>query len=155
MMKRDDKKIKSREEIDQIIRSTEVCRIAYADNNIPYITPVSFGFDGTCIYIHTATKGKKIDFLKKNSYVCFEFEADVKTITDPEIACKWTAAFKSVIGHGHMREVETFEEKDHAINQIMKHYSGKTWHFEEKMLQNVKLWKIEVLEISGKQSRGA
>ena len=153
-MRRADKKINSRKEIDRIIKSTEVCRIAYADQNIPYITPVSFGYDGEYIYVHTATKGRKIDFLKKNSYVCFEFEADVKTITDPEIACKWTAAFKSVIGYGHMKDLESFEAKDHAINQIMLHYSGKTWDFEEKMLQNVKLWKIEISEISGKVSGG-
>ncbi len=153
-MRKDEKKINSREEIDQIIKSTEVCRIAYAENNIPYITPVSFGYDGKYIYVHTATKGRKIDFLKKNDYVCFEFEADVKTITDPEIACKWTTAFKSVIGYGNMKDLETFDEKDHAINQIMLHYSGKTWNFEEKMLGNVKLWKIEILEISGKQSGG-
>ena len=153
-MRKADKKINSREEIDQIIRSTEVCRIAFAENNIPYITPVSFGYDGECIYVHTATKGRKIDFLMKNEYVCFEFEADVKTITDSEIACKWTAAFKSVIGYGNMKELETFEEKDYAINEIMKHYSGKTWAFEEAMLQRVKLWKIEILELSGKQSGG-
>ncbi|NPD87035.1 pyridoxamine 5'-phosphate oxidase family protein [Lentimicrobium sp. L6] len=153
-MRRDDKKINSREEIDQIIKSTEVCRIAYADNNIPYITPVSFGYDEKHIYVHTAIRGRKIDFLMKNEYVCFEFEADVKTITDPVIACKWTAAFKSVIGYGNMKELATFEEKDYAINEIMKHYSGKTWAFEEKMLQNVKLWKIEILEMSGKQSGG-
>ncbi len=151
-MRRDDKKINSREEIDQIIKSTEVCRIAYAENNIPYITPVSFGYDGKHIFVHTAIKGKKIDFLKKNDYVCFEFEAEVKTVTDPEIACKWTAAFKSVIGYGNMKELKSFEEKDYAINQIMLHYSGKTWDFAEPMLERVKLWKIEITEMSGKQS---
>ena len=153
-MRRDEKKINSREEIDQIIKSTEVCRIAYAENNIPYITPVSFGYDGKSIYVHTATKGRKIDFLTKNDYACFEFEADVKTITDPENACRWTAAFKSVIGYGNMKELDSFVEKDYAINEIMLHYSGKTWKFEEPMLERVKLWKIEILELSGKQSGG-
>lgn len=151
-MRRADKKIVDREIIDQIIRSTEVCRIAYANNNVPYLTPVSFGYDGTSIYVHTAKSGKKIDFLKENNYVCFEFETGVETITDPEVACKWTAAFKSVIGYGNMIELKSFEEQEYALNQIMLHYSGKTWPFEEKMFSNVMLWKIEIEQLSGKQS---
>jgi len=151
-MRRADKKITDRQIIDQIIRSSEVCRIAYAHNNLPYITPVSFGYDGQCIYIHTAKSGRKIDFLKKNNYVCFQFETDVKTITDDKSACKWTAAFKSVVGYGHMIEAKGFREQEYALNQIMQHYSGKSWPFEEKMFSNVILWKIEIEELSGKQS---
>jgi len=151
-MRRNDKKIQSRESIDEIIRSTEVCRIAYANNNIPYITPVSFGYDGQCIYVHTATEGRKIDFLKKNNHICFQFESGVETITDPEMACKWTATFKSVIGYGKMTALNSFKEQEYAMNQIMLHYSGKTWPFEEKMFGKVKLWKIQIEELSGKSS---
>lgn len=151
-MRRADKKIVDRETIDQIIRGTEVCRIAYAKDNIPYLTPVSFGYDGLSIYVHTATKGQKIDFLKANNYICFEFEKEVETITDEEVACKWTAAFKSVIGYGNMIELKSFEEQEYALNQIMLHYSGRTWPFEEKMFKNVLLWKIDILELNGKQS---
>ncbi len=53
-MRREDKKIIGRTEIDQIIKNTNVCRIAFADNNTPYIVPVSFGYDGKDIFIHTA-----------------------------------------------------------------------------------------------------
>lgn len=151
-MRRDDKKLTAREDIDHIIRNTEVCRIAYAQNNIPYLTPVSFGYDGIHIYVHTAISGRKIDFLKLNNYVCFEFETDVKTVPDDKIACKWTAAFKSVIGYGYMKDLENLEEKEYALNQIMLHYSGKTWKFEPGNFKNVKLWKIEIEELNGKQS---
>lgn len=151
-MRRNDKKIQSLDIIEEIIRSTEVCRIAYAQDNIPYITPVSFGYDGKHLFVHTATEGRKIEFLKKNNYICFQFESEVKTITDPVVACKWTAAFKSVIGYGRMIELKSFEEQEYALNQIMLHYSGKTWPFEEKMFKNVLLWKIEIEEMTGKQS---
>lgn len=151
-MRRNDKKIESKEQIDAVIRASEVCRIAYANNNIPYITPVSFGYDGETLFVHTAEEGRKIDFLKKNNYVCFEFETDVSTVTDDKVACKWTAAFKSVIGYGRMKGLNNYEEKEYAINEIMKHYSGKSWEFNEKALRNVALWKIEIEELSGKQS---
>jgi hypothetical protein len=44
-MRRTDKEIRSREEIDEIIRGSHVCRIAMAMDNMPYIVPVSFGYD--------------------------------------------------------------------------------------------------------------
>ncbi len=151
-MRREDKRISNRQEIDNIIESTNVCRIAFANNNIPYVVPISFGYDGKSIYIHTAKSGKKIDFVKNNNLICFEFDTDVKTIGDKDIPCKWTSAYKSVIGYGKMIELTEFNDQEKAINQIMLHYSNKKWEFNMEMLNRVKLWKIEIEDISGKQS---
>ena len=151
-MRRDEKKINARTEIDEIIKNSDVCRIAFAKNNIPYVIPVSFGYDGKCIFVHTAKTGRKIDFIEKNNLICFEFDTDVKTIEDKVIACKWTSAYKSVIGYGKMIELIEYKEQENAINQIMLQYSGKEWEFNEHVLKSVKLWKIEIDEISGKQS---
>jgi nitroimidazol reductase NimA-like FMN-containing flavoprotein (pyridoxamine 5'-phosphate oxidase superfamily) len=152
-MRRNDKKINSREEMDAVIRASKVCRIAYAYENTPYITPVSFGYDGQSIFVHTAEEGRKIDFLKKNNYICFEFDIDVRTVSDEKSACNWTAAYKSLIGYGRMIRLDKYEEKEYAIDEIMKHYSGKRWGFDEKALKNVALWKIEIETLSGKQSK--
>lgn len=151
-MRRDEKKINSQLEIDEIINKSDVCRIAFANENTPYVIPVSFGYDGKSIFVHTAKTGKKIDFIEKNNLICFEFDIDVNTVEDEVIACKWTAAYKSVIGYGKMIELTEYKEQENAINQIMLHYSGKNWEFSEHMLKSVKLWKIEIDEISGKQS---
>jgi len=64
-MRRDDKIIANRVEIDDIINNSDVCRIAFAHNNTPYIVPVSFGYNGKSIFVHTATTGRKIEFIKK------------------------------------------------------------------------------------------
>ena len=64
-MRRTDREIESREEMDEIIRGSKVCGIALAMDNIPYIISVSFGYDAESIYIHTAKEGKKIIYLKK------------------------------------------------------------------------------------------
>ena len=151
-MRRDDKQIINRAKIDEIIKKSAVCRLAFAKDNIPYVVPISFGYDGKSIFVHTALTGRKIEFIENNNLVCFEFDSDVKTIEDKTIPCKWTSAYKSVIGYGKMVELSAFEEQEMAINQIMLHYSGKEWHFNAQMLKSVKLWKIEIDEISGKQS---
>ena len=151
-MKRKEKQICSRSEIDEIVTKSDVCRLAFAKDNIPYIVPVSFGYDGKGIFIHTAKAGRKIEFIKENNLVCFEFDADVKIIGDETVPCKWTSAYRSVIGYGRIVELVEFDDKVSAINQIMHHYSGKQWNFDDRMLNGVKLWKIMIDEISGKQS---
>ena len=66
-MRRRDKEIADRTEIDGIISSALVCRLAFADENEPYVVPISFGYDGDAIFIHTAKKGRKIDFMAANT----------------------------------------------------------------------------------------
>ena len=151
-MRRTDKEISKRLEIDEIINKAEVCRLAFAKDNEPYLVPVSFGYDGSNIFVHTAREGKKIGFLESNDRICFEFETDAKIVTHESIPCKWTASFKSVIGFGRMIKITDETEAMHALNQIMLKYSGKEWDFTNRDLARVYLWKIEIDEISGKKS---
>ena len=151
-MRRKNKEIFQRTEIDEIINKTDVCRIAFAKENIPYIVPVSFGYDGKNIYIHTATVGKKIEFIESNNIVCFEFDTDIKTISHETLGCKWSTSYKSVIGNGKITEITNEKKMIDALNKIMLHYSNKEWEFTNKMLKNVRIWKIEIKEITGKKS---
>jgi len=151
-MRRSAKEINKRSDIENIIKKSLVCRLGLCKENIPYIVPVSFGFDGANIYIHTAPEGRKIEFWMTNNLVCFEFEYDVKTIENNEKACKWTASFESVIGYGKIAEIMDDVQKTYALNQIMLQYSGKEWDYSSNDLKGLKVWKIEILEISGKKS---
>jgi len=152
LMRRNEKQIHNRTEIDKIIKQSEVCRLALTKDNIPYIVPVSFGYNGESLFIHTALEGKKVEFIEANDLVCFEFDTQVKTVEHETIPCKWTAAYESIIGYGKMIEIKALEERIYAINQIMLQYSGKEWDFNEEMLKRVKIWEIKIDEISGKIS---
>jgi uncharacterized protein len=151
-MRRTDKEIVSREEMDGIIRGSHVCRIAMAMDNMPYIVPVSFGYDGESIYIHTAKEGKKINYFRNNNNVCFEFERNVKLVGDPENACRWTFFYESVIGFGKIFELKSLEQRENGLNKIMSLYSGKEWVFGEDPLKNIRVWKIEIASMTGKKS---
>jgi len=152
-MRRKDKEIQDKNLIKQIIDKAQVCRLGLSNNNKPYVVPVSFGFDGTSIYFHTAVEGTKIDFMSANPYICFELEHDVKIITNDALACKWTQSFFSVIGFGTVREITDYQDKVKAFNHIMKHYSGREWDFDEEMFKKTRLWKIIIEQISGKKSK--
>ena len=152
-MRRKDKEILEGELISQIIKNAQVCRLALAKKNIPYIIPVSFGYDGSAIYFHTAKEGKKIDYINSNNEVCFEFEYGVQLIPDECNPCKWTFSFQSVIGNGKIYELVIDSEKVEGLRQIVGHYSTQKWVFDKKALDNIRVWKILIGTISGKQSK--
>ena len=152
-MRRIDKEIADRRQIDEIIRGSLVCRVAMAKDNAPYVVPMSFGYDGRAIYLHTAPEGKKIECFEANPQVCFEFERNVELRRDPQIACKWTFSFESVIGYGEISELVEPAQREHALNEIMRQYCGKTWPFESASVAKVRVWKIVITSMTGKQSK--
>ena len=152
-MRRTDKEIADRRQMDEIIRGSLVCRVAVAKDNAPYVVPVSFGYDGAAIYLHTAPEGKKIGCFEANPQVCFEFERDVELRRDPQSACKWTFSFESVIGYGTISELVEPAQKEHALNEIMRQYSGKAWPFESASVARVRVWKIAITSMTGKFSK--
>jgi nitroimidazol reductase NimA-like FMN-containing flavoprotein (pyridoxamine 5'-phosphate oxidase superfamily) len=151
-VRRRDKEISAREEIDAVIHAATVCHLAFAVGNEPYVIPISFGYDGEALYIHTAKTGKKIDYIELNNRVCFELEANVLLQTDENDACKWTFTFESVIGYGTITELTTQKTKAHGLNRIMEHYSGREWEMGEASLATTRVWRISVDSVTGKRS---
>ena len=152
-MRRKDKEIQDQALISRIIKSCQVCRLGLAKDNIPYVIPVSFGYDGDVIYFHTAKEGKKIDYIAANHAVCFEFEHGVHIVPDEGNPCEWTFSFQSVVGNGKVHELVTRREKIKGLDQIMAQYSDRKWVFDAKMLNNIRVWKITIETIAGKQSK--
>lgn len=153
-MRRADKQIKDPEVISEVVRNSMICRIGLAKDNRPYIVPVSFGYDGQAIYFHSAVHaGKKIEYIQENPQVCFECEREVKLVQHSEKPCHWSFSFQSVIGYGAITELLTAEEKVAGLHQIMAHYSDREWDFSALSTDNVRVWKIVIEHICGKQSK--
>ncbi len=79
-MRKANQEITDPEIIEEILGGAEICRIAMADGDVPYLLPFNYGYRDRCIYIHSAPSGKKIDLLKKNGSVCFEVEQMARII---------------------------------------------------------------------------
>ncbi len=72
-MRKKEREITDIREIEQVIAGADICRIGFVDGDEPYIVPVSFGYEDNAIYFHSALEGRKVNLIKKNSKVCFEF----------------------------------------------------------------------------------
>ena len=151
-MRRKEKQITERKEIDAVIHASTVCRMAMARGDQPYVVPLSFGYDGRSVYIHTAAEGKKIDFVEANPSVCLEFEHQIQVISDDNKACNWSFSFQSVIGFGTISELQDAGEKEKGLNHIMRHYSDKQWSYNPKAVAKTRVWKIDFESLDGKKS---
>jgi nitroimidazol reductase NimA-like FMN-containing flavoprotein (pyridoxamine 5'-phosphate oxidase superfamily) len=152
LMRRKEKEIREIDQISKIIKKCQVCRLGLSQDNVPYIVPLSFGYDGAIIYFHTAKNGRKIEILSVNNNVCFEFESGVEVVQDKATPCNWSFSFQSVIGFGTAKELSSHTEKIKGLTEIMSQYSNKKWILENMSLDNLRVWAINIKSMTGKQS---
>jgi nitroimidazol reductase NimA-like FMN-containing flavoprotein (pyridoxamine 5'-phosphate oxidase superfamily) len=150
-MRTKDKEISDGAAIEAIIQKATVCRLGMVDGNKPYIVPLSFGYYDNVLYFHGALKGQKIDILRKNPSVCFEFDLVAEPV-ESEKACSWSMKYQSVIGFGKAFFVEDSDEKREALSVIMAQYSDQLFQFPEKMLKATAVIKVEIESMTGKHS---
>lgn len=142
-----------KEFIEEIIGKCDICFVGMADvDGTPYVLPMNFGYHDDVIYLHSAKEGKSIDILERNPKVCITFNTDRKLVFQhPEVACSYSMNSKSVIGWGMVEFEEDFDRKVDILNIIMKHYSDRTFKYSDPAINNVKVWKVMLSEISCKE----
>lgn len=151
-MIRKEKEITEIDEINAILDSSQICRIAMSDNDMPYIIPMNFCRTENSIFIHSAKSGKKIEILKKNNRVCIETEAycELKKSDKP---CSTGMKFKSVVASGTAEIITDPDVKLFALNLFTKKYTSlASYIFSEKDVSGVEIIKISISEITGKKS---
>jgi nitroimidazol reductase NimA-like FMN-containing flavoprotein (pyridoxamine 5'-phosphate oxidase superfamily) len=149
-MRRKDREITDRTEIEAILREAQVCRIALVDNEGPYIVPMSFGYEDEAIYLHSAHEGRKIAMIRASPRCCFEVD-QCDGIVKGKNACSWGMRYKSVIGFGRATILADPEEKKHGLNCIMRQYQGGTHAFSDKDLNSVAVIRIAIESMTGKK----
>ncbi len=155
-MRRKDREITDLEEIINIIRKCDVCRIAFHDHPYPYILPLNFGVERDkeqiTLFFHGAGAGKKISLIKENSHVAFEMDCSHQLI-EGEAACEYTMEYESICGTGIIEMINE-EEKLKALTSIMNTYAkNKKYKFDDTMIRRVTVFKITVTSVTGKRLR--
>jgi uncharacterized protein len=150
-MRRSDREITDKKSIEDIISRSKVCKLAMCEGDIPYIVPMCFGYKDNTLFLHSAPKGKKIEILKKNPNVCFEFEILTQIIQSAK-ACKWGMKYKSVIGFGTAGFIADEDLKRKAFDIIMDQYSDGSFSYEEVSLKSAIIIQVEIHSMTGKQS---
>jgi uncharacterized protein len=153
-MRRADREISGIGQIEEIINKSDVCRIAFANNNYPYMVTMNFGYTndpGRSFYFHCAKEGKKLEMMRINNHVCFELDTDHK-IFKGKRGCDWGMTFSSVLGYGNISEVTDNKERIKGLNSIMSHYGGEgVYEFDDRVLDNTIILRLDIVEMTGKK----
>lgn len=153
-MRRSEFEIKERAELIDIIERADVCRIAFANDNVPYIVALNHGYewDGALtLYFHGAGEGRMIDCMKRNGLVCFQMDID-RELFRGKTACQWGMTYKSIIGYGSLSLIEKREHKLRALDLVMAHYGSKGNNiYNEKAFEDTCVFKLEAREVAGKK----
>lgn len=149
-MRRKNREITDRAEIDAILYSAKLMRIALVDGDTPFLVPVFYAFDGTAIYFHSAKAGTKIEIMKRNNKVCFEISTD-HGIIENDIACDFEAKHRTVIGLGKAAFIADEEEKIKVLDRIVARFSDKKFEYPKAILDCTAVIRINIESIKGKK----
>jgi uncharacterized protein len=149
-MRRKEREIAVRPEIDAIIRSANVMYLALADGTIPFVVPVFYAYDGAALYFHSARAGAKIEILKRNKNVCFAISVDHGVIAS-DAACDFEAKHRTVIGTGTAVFVEERAEKIRALDMIVAQFTTDTFEYPETNFGHTAVIRIDIETLKGKK----
>ena len=150
LMRRKDREITDRSEIDALIRSQKLMHLALVDGDRPFLVPVFYAFDGAALYFHSASAGTKIEILKRNQNVCFEI-GDWQGIIESGVACDFEAKHRTVIGFGRAFLVDDEAEKITALDRLVANFTAKKFEYPKANLNCTRVIRIEIVSVKGKQ----
>ena len=154
-MRKHEKEITDRGEMEDILSRVEVVRVAMCDGEEPYVVPVNFGYRDGCLYFHCAPEGHKLDILRRNNRVCFEAATDINLLLDKTGGCGCTTHYLCVMGRGRAEILEDTEAKLEGLRVLMAHYTDAETEFPEKLVERTGVVRITVESMTGKRSPAA
>lgn len=155
-MRRQDREIKNSEEITALLSQGKFIVLALCKKDEPYIVTLSYGFDKTnmAIYLHCASEGLKLDFLRQNPNVCATVILD-KGYLPTECGHRYS----TVVIRGKITIVNSLAEKKAGIRIIMEQLEGDPKPIMQKVLTNdavydkVTVLRLDITECTGKSGR--
>lgn len=153
-MRRSDREITNRDDMIQIMKKCDVCRLALNNNGYPYILPLNFGMkvenNVVELYFHGANEGMKYDLIQADNRASFEMDCEHRLVTEvKQESCSCTMEYESVIGQGYI-EILSQEEKYDALCVLMQHYHQETVSFNQSVMPQTTVFKLVVENMTGK-----
>ena len=119
--------IRSFQRVKQFLHEEHVGRISSIDENgYPQIIPMNFVFLDNAIYMHSYTRGEKLDNIRRNNKVGFEVDRELEFLPsyfeDPKNASLADTLYISIVIKGSAHIVTDRDEKTLALNGLMEKY---------------------------------
>lgn len=151
-MRRYDREMTDISEICRLIDKCDTLRVGFCDGQVPYIVPLSFGYElcgeNFVFYVHGAKSGRRHGLAEKCPQVCVEADICLGFVSRGK--GEQTADYKSFIGTGSISTVSGTEAVK-GLELICRHCGFDKMDCTEAVVKNTCVEKIVVTEFSAKQ----
>jgi len=155
--------IKSKEKIKEFLNQEHTGHISSIDKNgYPQIIPMNFVYLDDAIYMHSHTKGEKLENIRQNQKVGFEVDRELEFLPsyfeDPKDASLADTLYISVVIKGIGQIIDDRSEKTRALNGLIKKYQPEGGYEpirpDMQVLDEVAIIKVTPESIRGKYKIG-
>ena len=156
-MRRKDRELTDKNEIENIFQKADACRIAFSVENIPYIVCLNYGYSWKkelpVLYFHCAHEGKKIEQMEQNNYICFQLDTDheLEYIHEKKHC---TMHYSSIVGMGYLEVVRDEKERKKGLDLLMKQYNNPVpEYYPPHSMTRTTVLKLRVTELTAKKKQ--
>lgn len=155
--------IRSPDRVRQFLDEEHVGRLATVDaDGYPQVIPMNFAYRDGRIYMHSHTRGEKLDNLLRDPRSGFEVDRELEFLpsyfSSPTDASMADTLYVSVVIKGHSSLVEDRAEKARALNALMRKYQPEGGYeplrAEMSVLDHVAVIRTDPEQIHGKYKIG-
>ena len=147
-MRRKDRELTDPAAIEHILSTARIVHLGLVDGNAPYVVPMHYGYalEGgrLTLYLHSAPEGRKLDVLRANPNAFIEIDTGEALISGGDDACRYGAAFESIMGSGRAVLVEDAAEKARGLALLMRTQTGRDFPITEAMTRGVAVIRVDV-----------
>ncbi len=156
-MRHPERELKNRETMIAMLERSPVGRIATINQKgFPVIKPVNFLYLDGRIYLHSSTKGEKMEDIQRGSPVCFEVDEPIAYMIASTSACRASYYYRSILIKGKAAFVKDRDKKVKILGRMMAKYQPEKNDGEmpEEILEKTAVIEILIKEITGKENLG-
>ena len=155
-MRKKDREVTDRNEILEIMRRCDVCRLALNNDGYPYMVPLNFGLkvddDNIMLVFHSALEGTKMARIGKDNRASFEMDCNHKLHYSEEKG-NCTMAYESVIGKGRIYMLDEHEKAEGLQSIMEQYYHEKDKYFNPAVIPRTAVYVLKVETLTGKRRK--
>jgi len=96
-------------EIEKLIEEENICRIAFIEDEYPYISPFQYVYIDKHFYFHFTDYGKKKKILQKNNKICISIDKFAADLSE----------YSFISMQGHLTLVDDKEEQKKVLKRMV------------------------------------
>jgi nitroimidazol reductase NimA-like FMN-containing flavoprotein (pyridoxamine 5'-phosphate oxidase superfamily) len=145
--------IESRQEMEELLHDEATGYLGLAAEGGPYVVPLNYAYVEGRILFHCALTGKKMDYLRANSGVCFTVGRQSGGLRRHGAGDPCHVDSDSVICYGTARAIEDPAERKAVLDEFNRCFNAEAEEISLESAKKCGAVEIRISEMTGRRER--